>query len=152
MTIFNKADQKSTRKLRMNLFDRLKKCPDVVSAEEPPMAEELRSVMSGNLYINENGSGYIFINHLTTYPPDPRVTCEAFYGRYFHMVSLEDLKNNTDWLKVESQYLYPMLVWTETDGKPQLVKVSPGSKKPLRLIKKASKDCLAYIICTAKPK
>jgi hypothetical protein len=127
-----------------------KKCPDYVSPKEPPIAEELRAIMSGNVFINDNREGYTFINKLTTYPVDPCMTCEAYMGGYFHLVALEDLMKNTDWLMVNDQYLYPMLVWAMKNDKPVLAYVSPGQKKPVRVIKKFSSDCMAYMICAAK--
>lgn len=126
------------------------KCPSPVSSKEPPLAEELRSIMSGNVYLSDNGVGLTFINQLTSNPLDPCICCETLLGNYFCLVSLEHLKKNTDWLKVNDHYLYPMLVWAKSKNKPVLVALSPGHKKPVKVIRKHSSDCLAFIICMTK--
>ncbi|MBH1942319.1 hypothetical protein I5677_15565 [Mobilitalea sibirica] len=132
-------------------FKRCKKCPHPVSDDEPPIAGELRNIMSGNIYISDEGTAYTFLNQLTKYPPDPCLSCETYSNNMYHIVSLSDLKNHTDWLKINDKYLYPMLVWATDQEKPVLVRISPGTKKPLKIIKKASTECLAYTICISYP-
>ncbi len=126
-----------------------KKCPDVVSPTEPPFAEELRTIMSGNILLTDSGEAYTFINKLTKYPMDTCMNFEVILSEYFCPIPLEALKANTNWLKVKDRYLYPMLVWAIKNKKPVLVFVSPGKKNPVKVIKNFSSECMAYIICAA---
>lgn len=140
----------SKSKLKACCFNRRKKCPNPTSNNEPPIAEELRQILSGNIFIADTGVIYTFINQLTTYPPSPCQSCEAYSSGFYHIATVNDLRQNTEWLKVDTHYLYPMNVWALSNGKPAMVKVSPGSKKPIKIIKKVPTACPAYIICVCK--
>ncbi|HKL98558.1 MAG TPA: hypothetical protein VJZ06_01465 [Mobilitalea sp.] len=144
--------QNSDKKCKLHVcgLGQRKRCPEPVSSKEPPIAEELRSIMSGNIFINDNREAFTFINQLTAYPMDPCMSCEAYTKGYFHLINYDELVTNTEWLKVNGQYLYPMLVWVNKNNKPILVMVSPGQNKPIKIIKKHSSDCLAYMICVTK--
>jgi hypothetical protein len=126
-------------------------CPNVTGTNEPPVAEELRSIMSGNILYNDDGTYYTFINYLTAYPMKHAGSSGQNAALYFSIPTIKQLRKNTDWLQVNGQYLYPMLVWALKRNKPVIAMVSPGQKKNVKVVRKSPSDCLAYIIGVAKP-
>lgn len=126
------------------------KCPDVVGADEPPAAEELRSIMSGSILYKDDGTCFLFINQLTAYPMEHVDSCNQNAALHFSIPTIKQLMDNTEWLQVNGQYLYPMLVWALRRNKPVIALLRPGQKKNVKVVRNSPSDCLAYIIGVAR--
>ncbi len=125
------------------------KCPPPVSNMEPSGAAELRSAMSGNVYVNDEGFLYVFYDQLTKYPPPQCNSCAFLYQGLFRTISVQELEQNHKWLKIGEQYLYPMLVWAMNDTQPLLVRLRPGHRKPVKIMKNHGSTCEAFMICAS---
>ena len=123
--------------------------PNPVIPNEPPIGEELRSMISGDIFFINNDIQFTFINHLIPYPSKTCHFCEVFFDGSFRLVTVNELIEYNDWLKANDQFLFPMLVWATKKGIPTLVKVSPGLPKPVKVVHTLSRKCLAYTICVS---
>ena len=85
-----------------------------------------------------NGNKVIFLNKL------------SYFNTMLYIDSIpptvEQLTLLTNELKIDGQFLCPMLVWATKDGVPTLVKIQPGSNKPVKIVKTPSLHYLAYSI------
>jgi hypothetical protein len=54
MTALYRKQADNNNKLQICGLWSSKKCPGYVSPKEPPIAEELRAIMSGNVFINDS--------------------------------------------------------------------------------------------------
>lgn len=149
MAVFNPIHHKACDKVHMTGL-RNKKCPDVVGTDEPPVAKELRSIMSGNILYKDDGTCFVFINHLTAYPMKHVDNTKQNAALHFSIPTVKQLKENTDWLQINGHYLYPMVVWALRRNKPVIALISPGQKKNVKVVRRSPSDCLAYIIGVAK--
>lgn len=113
--------------------------------------EQLRVKLSREVFLSTNGSRYAFINQLTTFPPKPCEACENLFCSNFRPATVEELMAFNKWLKVEKKPLCPMLVWATKNGVPTLVKICPGKRNPVKIVRTPSLNCLAYSICVTPP-
>lgn len=149
MTFFYRYKKKK-QKLQAYCLKNKKEFPPPFLPDEPDTAKELRAVLSGKIHYSDNGSLYVFFNQLTLYPPQPCQSCEAFYNGQYRTVTVEELYEDTDWLRVNGQYLYPMMVWAIKKDTPVLVQIRPGERKPIKIYKNPPKSYMAYTICASK--
>ncbi|ROR27113.1 hypothetical protein EDD66_10727 [Mobilisporobacter senegalensis] len=99
--------------------------------------EQLRIQLSKiSPIVLDDGSSFIFTNRLSSYEPDSEKKNTHPTVEQLYIISKR--------LLYFGRPLCPMLIWATKDGKPALVKVKPGHKKPVKIIKSPSLSCLAY--------
>ena len=134
-------------------FIKCKRCPSPIPfcCIKFARCERQRVKLSREVYVSTNGAKYIFINQLTTFPPKPCEACESLFCGDYRPVTVEELMAFNKWLKVDGKPLCSMLVWATRNGVPTLVRVRPGKRKPVKLVRTPSLNCLAYSICISPP-
>lgn len=110
-----------------------------VSPYEKPICRQLRAYLAMNspILIPE-GYYFIFHNKLTYYD-----TILNISGR---LATAEELTDISKYLYVNDCALCPMLVWSKIEEEPILVRLKPGSKEPVKIIRNPSTYRQAYAI------
>lgn len=99
--------------------------------------EQLRALLAlDSPIILPNGTKVMFINKL------------SYFNTMLYIdstpLTVEQLALLANELIINGQFLCPMLVWATKEDVPTLVKLKPGFKKPIKILKTPSLHYLAY--------
>jgi hypothetical protein len=106
--------------------------------QSKPICRQFRAQLAADSPILlPDGSHFVFLNRLTYFD-----TILCFEGK---LANLKDLEAISRFLYSNKIHLCPITVWALNEGIPTLVRIRPGSHKPVRIIPISTPYHLAYV-------
>lgn len=136
------------KKIKKFFCKRRKKCPPPVCRNEKPECEQRRQqIAQASPVFALNAWTISFVNKLEGFPQDPNICRNTFFDDST-IATVEQLENSfVQQVLLNMLDSCPVVVWATNNGVPTLVKLTPGSAHPVKILPTPSLSCLAYRIC-----